>query len=34
QFMSDIDREISDMKLDLNSRSRIIAESFSKTLTV
>ncbi|KAJ3148876.1 Arp complex subunit [Geranomyces variabilis] len=28
QFMEDVDREISEMKLSLNARARIVAESF------
>lgn len=29
QFMEDVDREISEMKLSLNARARIVAESVS-----
>lgn len=28
QFMEEIDKEISEMKLSLNARARIVAESF------
>ena len=28
QFMEDVDREISEMKLSVNARARIVAESF------
>ncbi len=30
QFMEDIDKEISDMKLSVNSRARVCAEEFLK----
>ena len=28
RFMEDVDREISEMKLSLNARARIVAESY------
>ena len=28
QFMEDVDKEISEMKLSLNARARIVAESY------
>merc|ERR1711939_243575 len=31
QFMEDVDREISEMKLSLNARARIVAESYLST---
>jgi actin related protein 2/3 complex, subunit 4 len=31
RFMEDVDREISEMKLSLNARARIVAESFLGT---
>jgi hypothetical protein len=30
QFMEEVDREISDMKLSVNARGRIVAEEFLK----
>lgn len=30
QFMEDIDKEISEMKITLNARARIVAEEFLK----
>jgi len=30
QFMEDIDKEISEMKISLNARARIVAEEFLK----
>ncbi|KAK4686815.1 actin related protein 2/3 complex, subunit 4, partial [Tremellales sp. Uapishka_1] len=33
QFMEDVDKEISEMKLSLNARARIVAESYLATLT-
>eukprot|EP00126_Sphaerothecum_destruens_P010122 Sdes_comp20678_c0_seq3m16130 len=33
QFMEDIDKEISEMKLTLNARARIVAEEFLKQYT-
>ncbi|KAI3618591.1 arp2 3 complex 20 kda subunit [Moniliophthora roreri] len=32
QFMEDVDREISEMKLSLNARARIVAESYLTTI--
>ena len=32
QFMEDIDREISDLKIGINARSRIVATSFLEAL--
>lgn len=32
QFMEDIDREISDMKIGLNARSRVVAHAFMRAL--
>ncbi|KAH8920675.1 ARP23 complex 20 kDa subunit [Atractiella rhizophila] len=34
QFMEDVDREISEMKLSLNARARIVAESYLGTFNV
>lgn len=31
QFMEDVDKEISEMKLSLNARARIVAESYLTT---
>lgn len=33
QFMEDVDKEISEMKLSLNARARIVAESYLATFT-
>lgn len=33
QFMQDIDKEISEMKLAINARARIVAEEFLKEFT-
>ncbi|KAL1405047.1 Actin-related protein 2/3 complex subunit 4 [Vanrija pseudolonga] len=33
QFMEDVDKEISEMKLSLNARARIVAESYLSTFT-
>jgi actin related protein 2/3 complex, subunit 4 len=30
QFMEDVDKEISEMKISLNARARIVAEEFLK----
>lgn len=32
QFMEDIDKEISEMKITLNARARIVAEEFLKNV--
>lgn len=32
QFMEDIDKEISEMKISLNARARIVAEGFLKNV--
>ena len=32
QFMEDVDKEISEMKLSLNARARIVAESYLSTV--
>ena len=34
QFMEDVDKEISEMKLSLNARARIVAESYLSTVSV
>ena len=34
RFMEDVDREISEMKLSLNARARIVAESYLVSLSV
>jgi actin related protein 2/3 complex subunit 4 len=33
QFMEDVDKEISEMKLSLNARARIVAESYLSTVS-
>lgn len=33
QFMEDVDKEISEMKLSLNARARIVAESYLATVS-
>ena len=33
QFMEDIDKEISEMKITLNARARIVAEEFLKNVS-
>ena len=33
QFMEDIDKEISEMKISLNARARIVAEEFLKNVS-
>lgn len=33
QFMEDVDKEISEMKLSLNARARIVAESYLVTVS-
>lgn len=33
QFMEDVDKEISEMKLSLNARTRIVAESYLATVS-
>jgi actin related protein 2/3 complex subunit 4 len=34
QFMEDVDKEISEMKLSLNARARIVAESYLSTVSL
>lgn len=34
RFMEDVDKEISEMKLSLNARARIVAESYLVTVSV
>lgn len=34
QFMEDVDKEISEMKLSLNARARIVAESYLSTVSI
>lgn len=34
QFMEDVDKEISEMKLSLNARARIVAESYLATVSL
>ena len=34
QFMEDIDKEISEMKISLNARARIVAEEFLKNVSI
>ena len=34
QFMEDIDKEISEMKISLNARARIVAEGFLKNVSI
>lgn len=34
QFMEDVDKEISEMKLSLNARARIVAESYLATVSI
>lgn len=34
QFMEDIDKEISEMKISLNARARIVAEGFLKNVSM
>ena len=34
QFMEEIDKEISEMKISLNARARIVAEEFLKNVGV
>ncbi len=33
QFMEDIDKEISEMKITLNARARVVAEEFLKNVS-
>ena len=33
QFMEDVDKEISEMKLSLNARARLVAESYLSTVS-
>lgn len=33
QFMEDVDKEISEMKLSFNARARIVAESYLSTVS-
>lgn len=34
RFMQDVDKEISEMKLSLNARARIVAESYLSTVNI